>query len=358
MWQRNLDYLVIAVMLASGMYTAMTGLAADLFGLPQFAFHRYAGYICAATVVGHLGLNWSRIVARLRRWLGWPARARRPAVPSPRGGVPVPGRRGFLLTLLAALGGFTLGRLAPPRPEPQDADLGLSYHEWSKPGAAGLAAAVLDWGPRPDGYRAYPDAPRVALPDPFTASDVSLAEAIQTRRSVRDYSGRPLSMEELSTLLHAAQGITELRTGFRAAPSAGALYPLETYAVVHDVAGVDAGLYHYAVRERQLELVRPGDLRPAVARAGLWQPFLAQAGVCLVLAAVFQRTRWRYRERTYRYVMLEAGHAAQNIYLAATAIGLGACAVGAFDDDDLNGLLGLDGRQEAAVYLVSVGPTS
>ena len=358
MWQRNLDYLVIAVMLVSGLYTAITGLAADLFGLPQFAFHRCAGYVCAASVVGHLVLNWGRIVARLRRWLRWSGRGREPALSPREGGVPVPSRRGFLLTLLAALGGFALGRLGPPRPEPEDADLGLSYHEWSKPGASGLVAAVLDWGPRPDGYRTYADAPRVTLPDPYAVPDVSLAEAIQARRSVRDYASRSLSMEELSTLLHAAQGITQPRTGFRAAPSAGALYPLETYTVVHDVAGLEAGLYHYAVHEHRLELLQPGDLRPAVTRAGLWQPFLGQAGVCLILAAVFQRTRWRYRERTYRYVMLEAGHVAQNIYLAATAIGLGACAVGAFDDNDLNDLLGLDGRQEAAVYLISVGTTS
>jgi SagB-type dehydrogenase family enzyme len=89
--------------------------------------------------------------------------------------------------------------------------------------------------------------------------------------------------------------------------------------------------------------------------AGLWQEFLGTASVCLVLSAIFQRTRWRYRERTYRYVLLEAGHVGQNLYLAATGMGLGACAVGAFLDDQLNDLLALDGQEEAVLYLISVG---
>jgi len=172
---------------------------------------------------------------------------------------------------------------------------------------------------------------------------------------VRDYAAESLSLEEMSRLLHAAQGITEPRWSFRAAPSAGALYPIELYAVAHDVVGLDSGLYHYAVQEHELELLRRGDLRGAITQAGLWQSFLGQAGVCFVLSAIFQRTRWKYRERTYRYVMLEAGHVGQNLYLAATSMGLGTCAVGAFLDDQLDDLLGLDGEGEAALYILSVG---
>ena len=108
-------------------------------------------------------------------------------------------------------------------------------------------------------------------------------------------------------------------------------------------------------REHVLELLQRGDFRAAVMQAGLWQDFLGQANVCFVLSAIFQRTRWRYRERTYRYVLLEAGHVGQNLYLAATSMGLGACAVGAFLDDQLNELLELDGEQEAALYVISVG---
>jgi SagB-type dehydrogenase family enzyme len=125
--------------------------------------------------------------------------------------------------------------------------------------------------------------------------------------------------------------------------------------VVHDVTGLEPGLYHYVAREHELERIRSGDLRGAVMAAGLWQEFLGTAGVCFVLSAIFQRTRWRYRERTYRYVLLEAGHVGQNLYLAATGMGLGACAVGAFLDDQINDLLALDGQEEAVLYLISVG---
>jgi len=235
------------------------------------------------------------------------------------------------------------------------ADAGVLYHEWSKPGGSQILGAVGDWGKRPEPFKAYPDAERVTLPDPHGWEGLSAEDAIEARRSVRDYAAEPLSVEELARLVHAAQGITEPRWGFRAAPSAGALYPIELYAVVHDVTGLEPGIYHYAVREHALERMQAGDFRAAVTRAGLGQAFLGQAGVCLVLSAVFQRTRWRYRERTYRYVMLEAGHVVQNVYLAATAMGLGACAVGAFLDGALNEMLGLDGVAEAAVYVVSVG---
>jgi SagB-type dehydrogenase family enzyme len=155
--------------------------------------------------------------------------------------------------------------------------------------------------------------------------------------------------------LYAGQGITDQRRSFRAAPSAGALYPIETYAVVHNVSGLEPGLYHYAVTDHALEQLRTGNLRTQLLLAGIGQDTLAQAQVCLALAATFQRTRWRYHERTYRYVLLEAGHIGQNLYMAATSMGLGACAVGAFLDDQINDLLGLDGVQEAALYLISLG---
>jgi len=104
-----------------------------------------------------------------------------------------------------------------------------------------------------------------------------------------------------------------------------------------------------------LEHLQSGDFRSQVTRAGLYQSFLGQAGVCFLFSAIFQRTRWKYRERAYRYVLLEAGHIAQNLYLAATSMGLGACAVGAFYDSQFNDLLGLDPKEEAVLYLISVG---
>lgn len=353
MRRQDLDYLIVAGMLVSGLYASVSGLLAGLFGFPQFVLHRWAGYVCAGLIVLHLALHLDRLGAYLRRRLGGSARIER--IPPAR---PVPalqsGRRGFLVAALAGLGGFLAGWLVP-RTTLEDDDLGQRYHDWSKPGAAGLAGVVLDGGSRPEPYKLYRQAARVVLPDPRGIRGLSLEEAIQTRRSRRDYLSGPLSLLELSRLLHAASGITSPGVGFRAAPSAGALYPIETYVVVHDVAGLEPGLYHYAVADHALETLQTGDQRGPLLVAGMGQEMLGTAQVCFILSAIFQRTRWRYRERAYRYVLLEAGHIGQNLYLAATSMGLGACAVGAFLDDHLNALLGLDGQEEAALYMVTVG---
>ncbi len=271
-------------------------------------------------------------------------------------GEPGSNRRGILVSALAAVGGFVLGWLIPdPKqagssPEAND-DIGMRYHQWS----AQCRSAIRNWGTQPERYKAYPDANRIALPDPRGYEGLSLEDALEVRRSQREYTGEPLALEELSRLLHAAQGITESGWGYRAAPSAGALYPIEVYAAAHNVTGLERGIYHYAVQQHELEMLREGDLRAAVRKAGLGQDLLAGAAVCFILSAMFQRTRWKYRERTYRYVLLETGHIGQNIYLAATSMGLGACAVGAFTDEQLNALLGLDGEEEAALHIVAVG---
>jgi SagB-type dehydrogenase family enzyme len=234
------------------------------------------------------------------------------------------------------------------------ADIGVLYHEWSTPNHS-LDLPLPEWGSRPPLYKSYPDADRVALPGGHDFRGLTVEEALEARRSVRQYAAGPLPLAALSGLLHAAQGITEERLGFRAAPSAGALYPIEVYPVVHSVAGLASGIYHYAVREHELELLRQGDLRSDVTRAGVFQSFLGQSPVCFLLSAVFQRTRWKYRERAYRYILMEAGHVGQNLYLAATSRGLGACAVGAFYDGQFNRLVGLDPQEEAILYVVSVG---
>jgi SagB-type dehydrogenase family enzyme len=275
------------------------------------------------------------------------------------------GRRALLLSIPAAVGGFALGRLTSDQraAELPDgiADIGALYHRWSKAGHSIALGAEPDWGGQPPRHKVYTDAERVGLPDPRgwdgNSNGTSLEAAIQARRSRRTYSAEPLSLEELSRLLHSAGGITDQTRGFRAAPSAGALYPIETYPVVHDVSGLERGIYHYVPQDHALERLRAMDARAAMVVAGVGQEMMGLAQTCLVLSAIFQRTRWRYRERTYRYVLMEAGHIAQNVYLAATSLGLGACAVGAFLDDALNGLLGLDGDQEAALYVITVGRT-
>ncbi len=264
------------------------------------------------------------------------------------------GRRWFMGTVAATAGGFLLGQLLPirrpagPGSEPAPADVDVLYHR-------SQAEAITDRGQQPERYKTYSQAKQIALPDPSGYGGPTLEETVQARRSRREYSGEPLSLEELSRLLHAAQGITEPQTQHRAAPSAGALYPIEVYLAVQDVTGLDSGIYHYAVQTHALELLRQGDFSKSVMETGVGQAHLGNANVCFVLSAIFQRTRWKYRWRTYRYLLLEAGHIGQNLCLAATAMGLGACPVGAFLDDDLNALLGLDGQNEAALYILATG---
>jgi len=363
--RKDIDYLVIAALLLSALYVAATGLVMDWFGLHRLAYHHYVGYTWATLGALHLILNWRRVTAYVRRRF---RSAPIQALPESEERAPTRGRRQLLISVLGVVGGFILGRLITDRRMggPMDGtiatyagnDVGDFYHQWSKPGYSLMHGVTLGWGEQPERYKIYPGAMQVPLPDPHGYGELSLEEAIQTRRSIRDYAPGSLSLEELSRLLHAAQGITDRRRGFRAAPSAGALYPIETYVLVHEVAGLEPGLYHYAVAEHALERLRAGNLRGAILVAGIGQEMLGQAQACFVLSAIFQRLRWKYHERTYRYALLEAGHIGQNLYLAATSMGLGACAVGAFLDDELNDLLEVDGQEEAALSIISVGQTN
>lgn len=351
-WQKHLEYAVILGMLLTGGYALLSGLLADLFGFPRFLLHPWAGYACALLVLVHLALNRRRIASYLRARF---PRETKPA-PSPPSERPVsPNRRGFLIGAVSGLTGFLIGLLFPFFRRPSgEGDLGQQYHRWSKPGGSGLETFRIDWGTPLSPFKTYPQAPRAVLPAPAWDGP-PVGKVIAARRSRREYVPGALTLEELSVLLYAAQGITEPRWGFRASPSAGALYPIETYIAVHDVAGLERGLYHYAVADHALEQLRTGDFRAELVQAGVGQEMLGTAQVCFILTGVFQRTRWRYRERAYRYVLLEAGHIGQNLYLAATGLGLGACAIGAFLDDAVNGLLGIDGEEEAALYLLTVG---
>jgi SagB-type dehydrogenase family enzyme len=124
---------------------------------------------------------------------------------------------------------------------------------------------------------------------------------------------------------------------------------------IFHVAGIMPGLYHYAVKSHELEQLKPGDFREEVAAASLNQDFVASAGAVFIWTAVFERSGWKYKERAYRYVYLDAGHIAQNTALASVSLGLGTCPIGALYDDEINGLLGVDGREESVLYMTAVG---
>jgi len=209
----------------------------------------------------------------------------------------------------------------------------------------------------PPAFKTYQGVPVVRLPNPSTLS-VSLHQALTERASMRRYGRRPLTSEEVGTLLWAAGGIRNRQGAylFRTAPSAGALYPLETYVVVNRVEGLTPALYHYRVREHLLEEVSTGEKGAELARAGMGQDFLYQAPLVVAWTALFARSEWKYGDRAYRYVYLDCGHVAQNLALAATAMGLGSCQVGALFDDAVNTLLGVDGEEESILYMSAVGP--
>ena len=181
---------------------------------------------------------------------------------------------------------------------------------------------------------------RTSLPPVESKGELSLEEAIQLRRSVREFGRRTLALEDISQLLWAAQGITA-RGGFRTAPSAGALYPLEVYVVAGDVEGLSAGIYRYQPETHELVHVASGDLRKPLASAARGQSWVRRAPAVLVIASVYKRTMGKYGQRGRRYAHIEVGHAAQNVYLQAAARGLGTVLVGAFDDEEVQDVLGL-----------------
>jgi len=201
-----------------------------------------------------------------------------------------------------------------------------------------------------------PDTPAsstVELPAPELKGRMSVEEALSRRRSVREYAAGPLQLAEVSQLLWAAQGVTA-EWGGRAAPSAGGLYPLEVLLVAGEVAGLAPGVYRYTPAAHNLALIREGDLRASLAAAALDQQWVSQASTNIVITAIYARTTGKYGDRGVRYVDMEAGHAAQNICLEATALGLGTGTIGAFHDDRVKELLDL-AADEIPLYILPVG---
>ena len=181
---------------------------------------------------------------------------------------------------------------------------------------------------------------RISLPPVVSSGEMSVEEAIEQRRSVREFGGGALVLEEISQLLWAAQGITD-KDGYRAAPSAGALYPLELYVVAGDVEGLSPGVYRYRPKSHGLDHVASGELHKSLASAALRQGWVRRAPAVLVIAGVYERSMKKYGPRGHRYTHIEVGHVAQNIYLQATALGLGTVLVGAFHDSEVQDVLSL-----------------
>jgi len=186
----------------------------------------------------------------------------------------------------------------------------------------------------------------------------NLFTLIKERRSRRNYTEEPITFKQMVALLWVTQGVLEFGYGYslRTVPSAGARHPLETYVNINRVENQTAGLYRYSPLEHKLiQLATNANISNQLAEACLGQDMFTNCAVTFIWTAVIQRSRWKYQQRAYRYIYLDAGHVCQNLYLACEALGLGCCAVAAFDDDAVNKMLDIDGKEEFVIYLATVG---
>lgn len=235
-------------------------------------------------------------------------------------------------------------------------------------------------------YKSYPNNFSVPLDTAFEKTNESFENILESRRTTRELSGDSISKNELSKILYYSYGITltfkafeshgvffhapKFKVGpeaisvsnnydgyqsFRAPASAGGLYPLEIYPVIHNVDGIESGIYHYNVKEHKLELLEVGDKREIISDLTFNQDWQSKSAVHFIVTAVFDRTRFKYYERGYRFVMIDSGHMMQNMYLVSTAMNLGVAGLGGFYDDEINTLLDIDGVNEAAIYMSLVG---
>jgi SagB-type dehydrogenase family enzyme len=212
--------------------------------------------------------------------------------------------------------------------------------------------------------KVFPGATRVSLPAPGPLPS-PLGDLLGARRSRRDYTGEAIAAEALSTLLDGTCGVTGTVPGYgykrlplRAFPSTGGLQSPEVYVCVRAVHGVPAGLYHFHVQDHALELLRAGDHGQALRSLALDQECLETASVVVVVTGCFERLRWKYGERAYKYMCMDIGYLGQNLYLVAEALGLGACAIAGFMDDALERFLALEDRNELPLLMTTVGVRS
>jgi len=235
--------------------------------------------------------------------------------------------------------------------------VGDDFQNQTKHTRLNLKGGSLNWTNKPETYKKYPQAKTVKLPKDYTPQTLPIMDVLNKRRSIRTYTAQPITLPELSFLLWASTGVqrVEHNMEFRTAPSAGALYPVETYLCVNKVEGLTQGIYHYNVKDHALELLKEGFFGQQLAEAALGQLMVAEAPVVFVWTGVFERSKWKYRQRAYRYVYLDAGIVGENLALAATGIGFGSCQVGAFFDDEVNVILEIDGTQESTLYLSVAG---
>lgn len=205
------------------------------------------------------------------------------------------------------------------------------------------------------------DVQAISLPDgkSIDMQKIDLVNLVEKRKSLRKYSTETLTQEELAYLLWGTQGIktiTKKPVTFRTVPSAGARHPFETYLLINRVEGLKPGLYRYMALNHQIaKLPAEKTICQQLTEACLKQQHVLNSAVTFIWVADVQRTVWRYCQRGYRYMYLDAGHVCQNLYLLAESIDCGVCAIGAYNDEVVNEILGLDGEDQFAIYLATLG---
>jgi SagB-type dehydrogenase family enzyme len=229
----------------------------------------------------------------------------------------------------------------------------MEYKRWAAIIPVIIMLLVLSIGCTTNTVSSTETVMKITLPEPVYDSDTSLEEALLARRSVRSFREEPITLQQLSQILWAGQGITD-PSGKRTAPSAGALYPLKLYIVVGNVEGLAAGVYEYEPETHTLVKTIDGDQRQSLAQAALGQTSVQQGAIDIIITAIYEITTVKYGERGIRYVHMEAGHAAQNICLEVVALELVAVTVGAFDDADVQQVLELP-DDEVPLYIIPVG---
>ena len=242
---------------------------------------------------------------------------------------------------------------------PFEEHIGLLFQEHTKYHRNRIPRGRLDYLEPARPFKEYPAAGTViALRPGPPEMPVDLWETMARRRSRREFTGSPVTFGQVETLLWAAQGITA-RVGpilLRTSPSAGALYPIETYLYARNAEHIPRGLYHLNVLKWHLEEIESGDQDGPLAAAALDQGMVAEAALTFLWTAVVARSARKYGQRAYRYIYLDAAHIAAQLALAAEGLGLGCCAIAALYDEEINHILGVDGRNETVLYLSAVGP--
>lgn len=315
----------------------------------RFVYHIYSAYITLILALIHICFNLNKVMVYL---------AQRKKFVGTIGGVLIIAVGTLGIKLLTVEEKTAYNKISSMKFVPS-----LKYHEKTKHTYAEIVTRTggAEWSKMPSVFKEYPRGGLIKLSTDFDFDSVSVEQAIETASFKGSFSEEPITESELSRLLYHTNGITGeihypgLTYYLRAAPSAGALYPTVIYLVINNVEGFKKGIYHYSVKEHSLHLLKQGDFIERIASWTNNPTLLREASVVFIMSNIFYRTKWKYHERGYRYVLLDTGHLAGNLMLMAKALGLGSYSIGTFIDDKINEMLDIDGLKEAVVYINAVG---